>query len=62
MWQYMVGMLDPRKGASCDSTPALRDPIRDPARFPWHEVKKVDLLDVNALKQSMEIRENPETC
>jgi hypothetical protein len=54
-WLYVV--------TDCKAQPLLQEPIRDPARFPWHEVKKVDhyWLDVNALKAPMEIREPPET-
>ena len=38
---------------NCDSDPTL-EPIEDPARFPWHEVSKVDhyYLSVEAMKQS----------
>ena len=32
-WLYIV--------TNCGSTPVLRDPISNPARFPWHEVSKV---------------------
>jgi hypothetical protein len=32
-WLYVV--------TNCSTQPALRDPIKDPARFPWHEVTKV---------------------
>ncbi len=32
-WLYVV--------SDCASEPRLREPIRNPARFPWHEVKKV---------------------
>ena len=32
-WLYVV--------TSCVAVPELRQPIRDPARFPWHEVSKV---------------------
>ena len=32
-WLYVV--------TSCAGDPTLREPIRDPARFPWHEVTKV---------------------
>lgn len=47
----------------CDlkiSTPTLQEPIKDPARFPWHEVKKIDhyWLQVNAITKPMRIREN----
>ena len=37
-----------------------QDPIKDPARFPWREVSKVQhyWLSVDALKQPMEIRED----
>ena len=52
-WLYVV--------TDCNSTPTLQEPIRDPARFPWHEVKKVDhyWLDVNALKQPIQIHDSP---
>ena len=50
-WLYVV--------TDCASTPDLQEPIRDPARYPWHEVTKVAhyYLSVNALRQPMEIRE-----
>ena len=32
-WLYVV--------TNCGATPELQDPIKDPARFPWHEVSKV---------------------
>jgi superfamily II DNA or RNA helicase len=52
-WLYVV--------THCDTTPKLEEPIKDPARFPWHEVKKVEhyRLDVNAMTQPMELRETP---
>ncbi len=36
----------------------FQESIKDPARFPWHEVTKVAhyYLEVNALKQPMEVR------
>ncbi|MCY3788284.1 MAG: DUF3883 domain-containing protein, partial [Gemmatimonadetes bacterium] len=42
-WLYVV--------THCADAPELREPIRDPARFPWHEVTKVQhyWLDVNAM-------------
>lgn len=52
-WLYVV--------TNCrQSTPTLQEPIRDPARFPWHEVKKVQhyWLEVNAMTQPMQVREN----
>ena len=51
-WLYVV--------TNCASAPELQEPIRDPARFPWHEVTKVAhyYLEVNALKQPMEVRES----
>jgi superfamily II DNA or RNA helicase len=33
-WLYVV--------TSCSDAPTLQEPIRDPARFQWHEVKKVE--------------------
>jgi superfamily II DNA or RNA helicase len=51
-WLYVV--------TSCDATPTLQEPIKDPARFPWHEVKKVQhyWLQVDALTQPMRVRED----
>ncbi len=51
-WLYVV--------TDCKAQPVLQEPIRDPARFPWHEVKKVDhyWLDVNALKQPMQLSDD----
>lgn len=42
-WLYVV--------TNCNGEPKLEEPIQNPARFPWHEVKKVDhyWLDVRAL-------------
>ena len=50
-WLYVV--------TNCASAPDL-ETIRDPARFPWHEVTKVAhyYLSVDALKQPMEVRED----
>jgi hypothetical protein len=50
-WLYVV--------TSCATMPALQEPIKDPIRFAWHEVKKVQhyWLDVNAMTKPMEIRE-----
>jgi hypothetical protein len=44
-----------------ESKPALQEPIKNPARFPWHEVRKVDhfYLSVDALTQPMQVRERP---
>jgi superfamily II DNA or RNA helicase len=51
-WLYVV--------TNCDSTPQLQTPIKDPARFPWHEVRKVQhyWLEVDAMTQPMAVREN----
>jgi hypothetical protein len=53
-WLYVV--------TNCDAQPALQEPIRDPARFPWHEVTKVQhyWLEVNAMTQPMQVRERRE--
>ena len=54
-WLYVV--------TNCANTPELQEPIKDPARFPWHEVIKVAhyYLSVDTLKQPMEIREGQQT-
>ena len=43
-WLYVV--------TGCAAGPELQEPIRDPARFPWHEVRKVQhyRLDVDAMR------------
>jgi hypothetical protein len=50
-WLYVV--------TNCNTQPALQEPIHDPARFPWHEVTKVQhyWLEVNAMAQPMQVRE-----
>jgi hypothetical protein len=52
-WLYIV--------TNCKVEPKLQDPVKDPARLKWHEVKKVDhyYLTIDALAQYMEIREEP---
>ena len=49
-WLYVV--------TNCADQPQLQEPIRNPTRFPWHEVSKVAhyYLTVEALKQPMEGR------
>jgi len=44
----------------CASSPVLQAPIKDPARFPWHEVIKVAhyWLEVNAMTGPMTVRED----
>ena len=50
-WLYVV--------TNCAVEPLLQEPIKDPARFPWHEVSKVQhyWLGVDAMTKPMEIRE-----
>ena len=50
-WLYVV--------TNCDTRPTLQEPIPDPARLPWHEVKRVDhyRLTVDALTPPMQIHE-----
>ena len=51
-WLYVV--------TGCASSPELQEPIRDPVRFPWHEVTKVAhyWLDVGAMTQPMKLGED----
>ena len=51
-WLYVV--------TDCATAPRLQEPIKDPARFPWHEVTKVAhyCLSVDALTQPMQVRED----
>ena len=50
-WLYVV--------TSCASAPELQEPVKDPARFPWHEVTKIQhyWLQVDAMTRPMQIRE-----
>ena len=50
-WLYVV--------TNCADSPQLQEPIKDPARFPWHEVSKVQhyWLNVDAMTQTMQLRE-----
>jgi hypothetical protein len=52
-WLYVV--------SHCDTEPRLQEPVKDPARFPWHEVKKVEhyRLEVDTLSETMTVREEP---
>jgi len=51
-WLYIV--------TDCNDNPTLRDPIKNPAKFHWREVKKVAhyQLEINALTDPMEVHEN----
>ncbi len=50
-WLYVV--------TNCASKPQLQEPIKDPARFEWHEVTKVAhyYLSVDALTKPMQLRD-----
>ena len=50
-WLYVV--------TDCKTDPKLQNPIKDPARLQWHEVKKVDhyYLSIDAVAQPMKVRE-----
>jgi hypothetical protein len=52
-WLYVV--------TNCAAQPTLQEPVKDPARFPWHEVTKVAhyWLEVNAMTKPMQVREQP---
>lgn len=51
-WLYVV--------TNCAIKPALQSPIKDPARFPWREVTKIQhyWLEINAMTGPMVIRED----
>ena len=51
-WLYVV--------TNCNKEAQLQEPIKDPARFSWHEVKKVQhyWLEVNAMTKPMQVRED----
>jgi hypothetical protein len=45
-------------------TPTLQEPIKDPARFQWDEVKKVEhyWLVVDAMKPPLKVKDEPPSC
>jgi superfamily II DNA or RNA helicase len=51
-WLYVV--------TNCASRPILQEPIKDPARFEWHEVSKVAhyYLSVDAITRPMQVKED----
>ena len=51
-WLYVV--------THCATEPRLQEPIKDPARFEWHEVTQVAhyWLEVDALTKPMQVRED----
>ena len=50
-WLYVV--------TNCSGVPRLREPVKDPAQFSWHEVKKVQhyWLNVDDMPRPPEVRE-----
>jgi hypothetical protein len=50
-WVYVV--------TDCKTNPKFQNPVKDPARLEWHEVKKVDhyWLKIDALTGPMQVRE-----
>jgi hypothetical protein len=50
-WLYIV--------TECKTTPRLREPINDPARFPWHEVTQIAhyYLEVDAMTGPLSVGE-----
>ena len=51
-WLYIV--------TNCATIPMLQEPVKDPARYPWQEVTKVQhyWLEVNAMTKPMTLRED----
>jgi hypothetical protein len=51
-WLYVV--------TNCAQEPVLQEPIADPARFPWHEVTRVQhyYLSVDTMTRPMQVRED----
>jgi putative DNA methylase len=45
--------------ANCAAVPELQEPVRDPARFPWHEVRQIQhyWLEVDAMTRPMGLRD-----
>jgi hypothetical protein len=51
-WLYVV--------TGCGTAPEIQEPIRNPGRFPWHEVTKVQhyWLEVDVMTRPMDLRQN----
>lgn len=51
-WLYIV--------TNCGTAPVLQEPLRDPAKLQWHEVKKVEhyYLNIDAISNPMQVRED----
>ena len=51
-WLYVV--------TNCAKQRTLQEPVKDPARFPWHDVTKVAhyWLDVDAMTRPLHVRED----
>lgn len=51
-WLYIV--------TDCATNPTLREPVKDPTRFSWHEVSKVQhyWLEINAMTKPVMVRED----
>jgi hypothetical protein len=51
-WLYIV--------TDCGNKPVIQEPIKNPVRFPWHEVTKIQhyWLEVNAMTRPMMVRED----
>ncbi|MEN6320750.1 MAG: helicase-related protein [Syntrophaceae bacterium] len=51
-WLYIV--------TDCNTAPTLQDPVRDPAKFEWHEVKKIShyYLSVDSIARPMMVRDD----
>ena len=45
---------------NCATEPQLQEPIKDPTRFPWHEVSKVQhyWLEADGMTKLMQVRED----
>jgi hypothetical protein len=50
-WLYVV--------TGCKTEPKIQNPIKDPARLQWHEVRKVDhyWLGIDAVTNPMQVKE-----
>ncbi|HPD07551.1 MAG TPA: hypothetical protein PLC08_06825 [Candidatus Bipolaricaulis sp.] len=61
-WKCPAGLSAASRNAAQAGgvSPQFQEPIKDPARFPWHEVTKVQhyWLEVDALMRPMQVRES----
>jgi len=58
--KWLKKHIESGRARQAGTKPTLQEPVKDPAKFPWHEVTKVAhyWLEVNAISKPMQVRED----